>query len=80
MLDVTRGRSTLLITHRLAGLEAVDEVVVIDNGQIVERGTHRELLRAEGRYATLWQREQDAEPPLADNVHPAVLAPGGTVA
>jgi thiol reductant ABC exporter CydC subunit len=77
VLDVTRGRSTLLITHRLAGLEAVDEVVVIDDGQIVERGTHRDLLRAGGRYATLWRRERDAEPPLADSVHPVVLAPGG---
>jgi ATP-binding cassette subfamily C protein CydC len=57
LLDLTSGRSTVLITHRLAGLEAVDEVVVLDGGQVVERGTHDELLGAGGRYCDLWWRE-----------------------
>ena len=48
-LDGDRG--TLLITHRLAGLEAMDEIVVLDAGRVVERGTHAELLRRGGRYA-----------------------------
>jgi ABC-type multidrug transport system fused ATPase/permease subunit len=57
LLALTAGRSTLLITHRLAGLEAVDEVVVLDSGRVVERGTHDELLAAGGRYSELWWRE-----------------------
>src|SRR4051812_6232644 len=49
-------RGTLLITHRLTGLEAMDEIVVLDTGRIVERGTHAELLRRGGRYAESWER------------------------
>ncbi|GAA2801798.1 thiol reductant ABC exporter subunit CydC [Saccharopolyspora taberi] len=44
LLDATRGRTTLLVTHRPAGLAAVDEVVVLDGGRVVRRGTHTELL------------------------------------
>ncbi len=43
LLDVTRARTTLLITHRLVGLEQVDEILVIEQGRIVERGTHAQL-------------------------------------
>ena len=49
-----RGRTSLLITHRLIGLENVDGILVMDNGQIVERGTHQELLRQRGIYRRLW--------------------------
>jgi thiol reductant ABC exporter CydC subunit len=62
LLDVTRGRATLLITHRLAGLEEVDEVVVLDRGQVVERGAHTELLARAGRYADMWWREHETAP------------------
>jgi thiol reductant ABC exporter CydC subunit len=58
LLQLTEGRSTLLITHRLAGLEQVDEVVVLADGRVVERGTHAELLAAGGRYAALWWEER----------------------
>ncbi len=61
LLDATRGQTTLLITHRLAGLEAMDEVVVIDAGRVVERGTHDQLVAASGPYAHLWQRERGVE-------------------
>jgi ABC-type multidrug transport system fused ATPase/permease subunit len=44
------GRSTLLITHRLVGLEAVDEILVMQNGRIVERGHHTDLLAQQGIY------------------------------
>jgi thiol reductant ABC exporter CydC subunit len=60
LLEITRGRSTLLITHRLAGLEDLDEVLVLDRGRTVERGTHAELLGLNGRYAALWRLERCA--------------------
>jgi ABC-type multidrug transport system fused ATPase/permease subunit len=60
LLDATRGRTTLLITHRLAGLEDVDEIVFLDAGRVVERGTHAALVAAGGRYAALLQAETAA--------------------
>jgi thiol reductant ABC exporter CydC subunit len=59
LLAVTRDRATLLITHRLAGLQEVDEVLVLDHGRVRERGTHGELLGLRGHYAELWQRERE---------------------
>ena len=57
LLALTRETGTLLITHRLAGLEEVDEVLVLDRGRVLERGAHAELLALGGRYASLWERE-----------------------
>ena len=57
LLVLTRDRATLLITHRLAGLAEMDEILVLDSGHVVERGTHGELLALDGRYASLWQQE-----------------------
>jgi ATP-binding cassette subfamily C protein CydCD len=57
LLDVTRGHTTVLITHRLAGLEQIDEVLVLDAGRVVERGTHAELVDAGGDYARMWAHE-----------------------
>jgi thiol reductant ABC exporter CydC subunit len=58
LLALTRERATLLITHRLAGLQDLDEVLVLDHGRVVERGTHAQLLANGGRYASAWQRER----------------------
>jgi len=55
------GRTTLLITHRLVGLEAVDEILVIDKGRVVERGHHRELLEARGLYRRLWDLQNQVQ-------------------
>jgi ABC-type multidrug transport system fused ATPase/permease subunit len=54
LFGTMRDKTSLLITHRLLGLENVDEVLVMDNGQIVERGTHRELIMQKGLYRHLW--------------------------
>jgi ATP-binding cassette subfamily C protein CydC len=49
-----KGKTSLLITHRLIGLENMDEILVMDEGKIVERGTHMELLARQGLYRRLW--------------------------
>jgi len=53
--QLMEGRTTLVITHRLVGLERMDEILVLDKGQIVERGKHLELLRHKGLYHKLWE-------------------------
>lgn len=61
LLTATEGRTTLLITHRLAGLEAVDEVVVLDEGRVVQRGTYAELAAVPGPFRGMAEREAEAE-------------------
>ncbi|MHC3471277.1 thiol reductant ABC exporter subunit CydD [Streptomyces sp. 7R007] len=61
LLAATEGRTTLLITHRLAGLEAVDEVVVLDGGRVVQRGAYAELAAVDGPLRAMAEREEEAE-------------------
>ncbi|MFF5186613.1 thiol reductant ABC exporter subunit CydD [Streptomyces sp. NPDC000345] len=61
LLAATEGRTTLLITHRLAGLAAVDEVVVLDAGRVVQRGPYQELAAVEGPLRRMVEREEAAE-------------------
>ncbi|MCQ9181966.1 thiol reductant ABC exporter subunit CydD [Streptomyces sp. IBSBF 2953] len=61
LLAATEGRTTLLITHRLAGLDAVDEVVVLDGGRVVQRGPYAELALVEGPLRRMAEREAAAE-------------------
>jgi ATP-binding cassette subfamily C protein CydC len=53
--------AALLITHELDGLDAVDEIVVLDHGRVAERGTHAELIEADGVYHRLWQAGHAAD-------------------
>lgn len=53
--EVARGRTTLIIAHRLSTIERADRILVMDQGQIIEQGTHRELLERGGAYAALYQ-------------------------
>lgn len=57
---VTKDKSVLWITHRLVGLEAMDEIIVMDKGRIVERGTQAELLAQDGLYKKLWNLQNRA--------------------
>jgi ABC-type multidrug transport system fused ATPase/permease subunit len=66
LLRLTADRAAVLITHRLRGLDAVDEIVVIEEGSIAERGTHAALLARGGRYASLWWEERMNDPPAAE--------------
>ncbi|MEV8340458.1 thiol reductant ABC exporter subunit CydD [Streptomyces niveus] len=58
LLAVTEGRTTLLITHRLQGLDAVDEVIVLDGGRVAQRGPYAELVAVDGPLRRMWERER----------------------
>jgi ATP-binding cassette, subfamily B, heavy metal transporter len=58
---VSRNRTTLVIAHRLSTIVAADEIIVLDQGAIVERGTHQILLAKGGLYASMWNRQREAE-------------------
>jgi ATP-binding cassette subfamily B protein len=57
---VSRGRTTLVIAHRLSTVIGADEIIVLDQGAIVERGSHHQLLAAGGLYASMWSRQREA--------------------
>jgi ATP-binding cassette, subfamily B, heavy metal transporter len=57
---VSRDRTTLIIAHRLSTVVHADEIIVLDDGVIVERGSHDELLRTDGLYASMWNRQRVA--------------------
>ena len=57
---VAVGRTTLVIAHRLSTVIDADEIVVLEHGRVVERGTHLELLVRRGLYADMWHRQQEA--------------------
>ena len=58
---VSRNRTSLVIAHRLSTIVAADEIIVLDQGRIVERGTHGQLLAANGLYASMWNRQREAQ-------------------
>jgi ATP-binding cassette subfamily B protein len=58
---VSRNRTTLVIAHRLSTIVGADEIIVLDQGEIVERGTHYALLSKSGLYASMWNRQREAE-------------------
>jgi len=68
--EIARNRTTLVIAHRLSTIADAQQIIVLDHGRIVERGTHGSLLAARGLYAQMWERqlarpdEELASPPL----------------
>ncbi|WP_406284415.1 thiol reductant ABC exporter subunit CydD [Embleya sp. NBC_00896] len=65
LLDATRGRTTLMVTHRLTGLAAVDEIVVLVEGRVLQRGTWAQLSESPGAFRTLLDREHAAAAAMA---------------
>ncbi|HEX8866905.1 MAG TPA: ATP-binding cassette domain-containing protein, partial [Lentzea sp.] len=62
LVEALAGRTSLVIAHRLSTIRAADQILVVDHGQIVERGTHEELLALEGHYAKLYRTQFSEEP------------------
>ncbi|MFD9773901.1 thiol reductant ABC exporter subunit CydD [[Kitasatospora] papulosa] len=65
LLAATEGRTTVLITHRLAGLDAVDEVLVLDGGRVVQQGPYDALAAQDGPFRRMLRREQESMPAAA---------------
>jgi ATP-binding cassette subfamily B protein len=72
---VAENRTTLVIAHRLSTIINADEILVLDRGAIIERGTHRELLALDGLYAGMWNRQREAQ--LARDILAEVGDDGG---
>jgi ABC-type transport system involved in Fe-S cluster assembly fused permease/ATPase subunit len=60
LLEIAKNRTTLVIAHRLSTIVNADEILVMEQGRIIERGTHKELVSENGRYADMWRRQKEA--------------------
>jgi ATP-binding cassette subfamily B protein len=78
---IAEERTTLIIAHRLSTIVDADEILVMDHGRIVERGSHRVLLEREGVYAQMWALQQrqgeDQEAVQVSSREPAIVSAAG---
>ncbi len=58
---ISKNRTTLVIAHRLSTASDADEILVLEEGQITERGTHEELLMKQGKYSEMWNKQKDTQ-------------------
>jgi ATP-binding cassette subfamily B protein len=76
--EIATGHTSLVIAHRLSTVVDADQIVVLDQGEIVEVGAHAQLLAHEGRYAELWRIQQaESEHPELRSPDNATLQPAG---
>lgn len=61
--QVAKDRTTLIIAHRLSTIVEADEIIVLDHGRVLERGSHRDLIAQAGRYAQMWNLQQSGQDP-----------------
>ena len=60
LFDLAKGRTCLVVAHRLSTAARCDQIVVLEGGRVVESGSHASLMRANGRYAELWGKQSDS--------------------
>lgn len=60
LANLMKGRTSIVVAHRLSTIAGLDEIVVLDDGKIVEQGSHKELLKKDGAYQKLWSRQSGA--------------------
>ena len=79
LADALDGRTAIVIAHRLSTIRRADQILVIEDGHVAERGTHTELLAADGRYAELYRTQFREEAPVTPVGSPAAMAASDAV-
>jgi ATP-binding cassette subfamily B protein len=57
VLEMRKGKTTLIVSHRVSTIRRADLIIVLDQGKLVEKGTHEKLLKQRGEYSTLYERQ-----------------------
>jgi ATP-binding cassette subfamily B protein len=65
--QIAQNRTTLVIAHRLSTIVDAQQILVMDQGRIIERGTHLQLMEQQGAYAQMWQRQQHQSEQVESN-------------
>ena len=78
--EILKDKTAIVVAHRLSTLSQMDRIIVVDDGRIIEDGTHRSLLAASGTYARLWKRQQQGNDDAIEVAEPAVIQPDAAAA
>ena len=68
MVDASEGRTLIIISHRISSAKLADRIIFLDNGMVIENGTHSELMSLNGRYAEMYLKQAGSYMNLEDNV------------